>query len=90
MNRAQIVAILASAGASLTGPVTAQTIELSRALMGGDLVLAQAQLEQCERIGDIVCCIDGTGEGQNLGDDANGGVCGPVVQRMSIQRTYAG
>ena len=90
MNRAQIVAILASAGASLTGPVTAQTIELSRALMGGDVLLAQAQLDQCVQVGDIVCCVDGDGLGQNAGADSDGGICGPALQLISVPRPYAG
>lgn len=90
MNRAQIVAILATAGASLTGPVTAQTVELARTLTGGNIQLAQAQLNQCVSIGDIVCCVDGTGAGQNSGADADGGICGPAVLRLSVPEGYAG
>lgn len=84
MNRAQIVAILATAGASLSGPVTAQTVELARSIMGGNTQLAQAQLDQCVRVGDITCCRDGSGVGQNTGEDADGGICGPALQRMSV------
>lgn len=90
MNRAQIVAILATAGASLTGPVTAQTIELARTLTGGNIELAQAQINQCVNVGDIVCCEDGSGLGQNSGSDADGGVCGPALLRISVPEGYAG
>lgn len=90
MNRAQIAAILATVGASLTGPVTAQTIELARTITGGDLQLAQAQLGQCTSVGDIVCCADGSGAGQNSGADADGGICGPALLQISIPRSYAG
>lgn len=65
MNRAQIIAILATAGASLTGPVTAKTIELSHAIRSGDVVLAQAKLNHCLRAGEIQCCSDGSGAVQN-------------------------
>ncbi|AWB50535.1 hypothetical protein HYN69_18165 (plasmid) [Gemmobacter aquarius] len=90
MNRAQIVAILATAGASLTGPVTAQTIELARTLTGGNIQLAQAQINQCVSVGDIVCCVDGSGAGQNSGSDSDGGICGPALLQISVPTPYAG